>query len=48
MIYFIRHAESKYNIAEAEVKNKHGDDYMRHVDYHTIKFSKDYLDVDIT
>lgn len=40
MIYFIRHAESKYNIVEAEIKNKYGDAYMKEVEFQNAKFSK--------
>ncbi len=48
MIYFIRHAESKYNLVEAQIKNEYGEQYMKTNEYQTAKFSKDYLDVEIT
>ena len=40
MIYFIRHAESKYNLLEAQIKTKYGDEYMKANEYQTAKFSK--------
>ena len=45
MIYFIRHAESKYNILEAGIKEKYGPGYMKEPEYQNAKFSKEFLDV---
>ena len=48
MIYFIRHAESKYNTVDSDLKTKFGTNYAKEIEYITHKFSKDYLDVEIT
>ena len=45
MIYFIRHAESKYNIIGNELKTKLGINYAKEFEYITHKFSEDYFDV---
>lgn len=48
MIYFIRHAESKYNFIDNQLQTKLGKNFSKELEYNTQKFSKDYLDVEIT
>jgi broad specificity phosphatase PhoE len=48
MIYFIRHAESKYNAAESAIKEKHGEGYMKSEEYQNAKFDRSFLDVELT
>lgn len=48
MIYFIRHAESKYNIIDTALQTKFGPTFEKELEYVSHKFSKDYLDVEIT
>lgn len=48
MLYFIRHAESKYNIVDNQLQTKFGVNFSKELEYISHKFSKDYLDVEIT
>ena len=48
MIYFIRHAQSQYNLVEAQLAERLGPDYKQTQEYLTEKFSDKYLDVRIT
>ena len=48
MIYFIRHAESRYNRAEEKIKEELGEDYQQTEQYLSAKFDPKYYDVEIT
>lgn len=48
MIYFIRHAESRYNLAEKEIEHQIGANYFDSETYLNAKFDRKYLDVEIT
>jgi broad specificity phosphatase PhoE len=48
MLYFVRHAESRYNSAEKVIEKEVGEHYLETEVYLSAKFDRKYLDVEIT
>lgn len=47
-VYLIRHAESHYNVGEAEIAKELGDKYLETEKYATFKFTPELMDSSIT